>query len=1310
MGSAFSYTLTVSNAGPDSANAFTISDTLPSQLSYDGFSGADFSCLESAGLVSCDYAGIGLASGGSVSLDLNVTAQTDGLASNSATVSLTPPAVDPVAGNNNATADVTINPQADLSLTKTASASSVTVGDVFDWVITVTNNGPGDADGFSVTDNLPVQTGFSALLAPDFTCTSAAGDINCSWAGPSPLSSGGSSQITVTVNADSPGTANNTASVTAAAVAPDLNLANNSDTASVVVNALPMTTIVTTLADTPDPVDAGGSFSLAATLTNQGPSVANNLFAVFDLADGVSFNPNAQVKGGGGWSCSLLSGPDQRQVRKGFVTGGTVVDCFNPGPLPVSGSTTVTVGLIAPETPGVITTGVEVGSDEFGPDLLSETTSVGADVDLSVTQRASVETAQIGDDFQYRITVNNALGVADGIALSTSIPSQLSVNSVNGQNWQCEQFQASFSCNYTGQPIDEGGATSVLTFNVRAASAGEASSTVRVGSEQNDVNPGNNSSTVVVAVEGDETVDLRLSKASLPESVAINQQFQYMLTVENQGPAQASGVILTDRLPDGVEFLSAAASGWACSNAGGLVTCNRDGLLIPEGGADTIIFNVRAPSSVGVLQNTAEVISDQLELNNDDNMATTQTTVTNIGPDLAVDKQVDLATARRNDLLTYSINVTNLSDGPARGVGISDALPSEVSLVDLIAPNWDCQATSQAVACTLLSDLAAGASESLTLTARVGVSSGAITNQVVLTGAAGDPMLENNQSTATTQVQGDPLPVNLSVVVDDSRDPVLVDETFDYLITFANSGPGVASEFFVAGDIPEGVEPGQIVAPESLSCAIEGTRLVCRSETTLAADQQGTITLSVTAPSEPVQLSFPVEIQFSGLIVDDDDSDNTDLEQTEVRLTATADDLENQLQTALANIDDPQVTNNLRPVAELCANPPPGVLDLCRAIDDALDDGRGGEVADAIRQIIGAPAATMHTSMVEASSTQFNNMMNRFSQNRRQQGAANGGTVNIDGLAFRYGNEVMPLSYMQAGESEQPSIDSSGLIKPWAFFINGTISGGDKDPTTREVAFDFDTRGITMGVDYRFSTKLIGGAALGYTDFDSDIQGGGSLETNGTMLHLFASYYPTDRMFIDGLLSFGSTDFEQQRTIAFNIGDLIVDELARGSTEADTLSAALSVGYNYNSGSWNFTPSGSINIVNADIDAFNETGTSLGLNYAEQSVESMIFSANLNVSKIISLSRGILTPTFDVSYLHESQNDDNDLSTQILGGPVGANFMVEADRPDRNYASAGLGLVFVGANGRQAFLSYRNILGLSGFSRWTVNAGVRFEF
>src|SRR6185295_15277362 len=84
-----------------------------------------------------------------------ISGSATGTLDNTATVSSSTP--DPNAGNNSATDSDTITAPvvADLSLTKTAPGGTVNVGDNVVFTLTVTNNGPSNATGVVVTDNLP---------------------------------------------------------------------------------------------------------------------------------------------------------------------------------------------------------------------------------------------------------------------------------------------------------------------------------------------------------------------------------------------------------------------------------------------------------------------------------------------------------------------------------------------------------------------------------------------------------------------------------------------------------------------------------------------------------------------------------------------------------------------------------------------------------------------------------------------------------------------------------------------------------------------------------------------------------------------------------------------------------------------------------------------------------------------------------------------------------------------------------------------------------------------------------------------------
>ncbi|HEU5180142.1 MAG TPA: HYR domain-containing protein, partial [Candidatus Polarisedimenticolia bacterium] len=125
-----------------------------------------------------------------------------------------------------------VSAQADLVLTKTAAAPSVTAGDTATYNLTVTNNGPSTASGVVVTDNLPAEMTFAS-------CSSTGGGI-CGGSGNNrtvtlaSLASGASATITLTgtLGCAVPDgtTVVNSASVSAGT--PDNGAGNNSSSAS----------------------------------------------------------------------------------------------------------------------------------------------------------------------------------------------------------------------------------------------------------------------------------------------------------------------------------------------------------------------------------------------------------------------------------------------------------------------------------------------------------------------------------------------------------------------------------------------------------------------------------------------------------------------------------------------------------------------------------------------------------------------------------------------------------------------------------------------------------------------------------------------------------------------------------------------------------------------------------------------------------------------------------------------------------------------------------------------------------------------
>ena len=303
---------------------------------------------------------------------------------------------------------------------------------------------------------------------------------------------------------------------------------------------------------------------------------------------------------------------------------------------------------------------------------------------------------------------------------------------------------------------------------------------------------------------------------------------------------------------------------------------------------------------------------------------------------------------------------------------------------------------------------------------------------------------------------------------------------------------------------------------------------------------------------------------------------------------------------------------------------------------------------------------------------------------------------------------------LDAPEDDTPSIGGTGeLISRWGGFVNGSYTSGRQAASTQAAGGaagtkrDFDVVGVTAGVDYRKSANWVLGAALGYNAFDSDLADAGRLETKALTLSTYTSFYPLERLYVDARLSLGRTQMESTRRIVIRN---LVDATARGKTSVSQYSVALATGYQLNRGAWNFTPNASLRTSRSNVDAFTETGAGdNSARFASQSGDSTQFSLGIQLSRAISLSRGVLLPQFDVALTRELNDQGFELDASLLGAP-NVRIRTRAEAPDQSFGNAGLGLVFVTSNGRQFYLSYRRLFGADGLERGCLNLRGRFEF
>ncbi len=112
-----------------------------------------------------------------------------------------------------------------------------------------------------------------------------------------------------------------------------------------------------------------------------------------------------------------------------------------------------------------------------------------------------------------------------------------------------------------------------------------------------------------------------MSQNVWPERVKAGSDLIYTISVRNNGPEQATNVLLSDTLPAEMNLLSLAPSQGTCSESGGIISCFLGSVAV-DSSAGITISGTLASTSSGTISNTASVTSSESDPNMADNAST----------------------------------------------------------------------------------------------------------------------------------------------------------------------------------------------------------------------------------------------------------------------------------------------------------------------------------------------------------------------------------------------------------------------------------------------------------------------------------------------------------------------------------------------------------------------------------------------------------------------------------------------------------------------------------------------------------------
>ncbi|WP_295112191.1 Ig-like domain repeat protein [uncultured Methanobrevibacter sp.] len=599
----------------------------------------------------------------------------------------------------------------DLEITKVVNVSSVVnVSDLIEFTIKVTNNGPCDATGVFVSEVLNSNLRLVSNKPSVGSYDGATWNIGN-------LTNQSSATLIIVAEVISAGNITNTVNVTS--YENDTNKSNNEAN---ITNITSLPVVDLRINKTVNVLNANVNDYIEYTINvvNAGPSKATGVNVTEHLSP-------------------LLKFVDSRTWIGNY---DNLTNVWNIPELEVNVpvSLVLTVQVIANGTiENVVSiTANENDTNKSNNNYTSENVTALPIVDIMVNKTVNMTLVNVSDLVEFTIIVkNNGPSNASDVGIVDKLDSKLKFVSFDSSR------PGIIYNDSTGKAIIgnlNAGETVVLNIVARVLAMGEIPNTVNATSRENDTNVSNNhgDSENITALA---VVDLGINKTVNVTVVNVTDLVEYTITVRNNGPSNATGVNVFDKLDLKLEFVSFASSRPGItydSNSGIALVGNLD---VNE----TVILTITAKViEMGEISNAVNVTSAENDTNKSNNNGSSDNVTSLPIVDLQINKTVSVNAVKIGEEFTYYITVVNNGPSTATNVNVLENLSEYLTLIENTASkgNYDLKNSIWHIG-----NLTKDESATLKLVVKA-VSNVTIVNVVYVTGSENDTNLTNNNCTS----------------------------------------------------------------------------------------------------------------------------------------------------------------------------------------------------------------------------------------------------------------------------------------------------------------------------------------------------------------------------------------------------------------------------------------------------------------------------------------------------------------------------------------------------------------------------------
>jgi outer membrane autotransporter protein len=284
------------------------------------------------------------------------------------------------------------------------------------------------------------------------------------------------------------------------------------------------------------------------------------------------------------------------------------------------------------------------------------------------------------------------------------------------------------------------------------------------------------------------------------------------------------------------------------------------------------------------------------------------------------------------------------------------------------------------------------------------------------------------------------------------------------------------------------------------------------------------------------------------------------------------------------------------------------------------------------------------------------------------------------------------------------SAEPASLPKRAGFWING-FSQFAHSSADGFMGFKYITAGTCAGFDYAFTDQLVAGVGGGYAGTNLDLNGDwGHSNFNSYFATVYGTYF-TDRVYLEGVLSYGKHQYRDNRLIDLGTGRLS----ATSSHNGDSLSSVVEGGYTFRPQGFVIQPFASLAYIYLSEGSFQESGAGpLGLNLGSRQSNYLASEVGARLARPVKIPQGTIVPKVNAAWLHDFGVDKLTVPAAFQGAPT-VGIAMNSRSLGENRAVLGAEVAFISKGGISASLRYDADLGNS-FVSQAVTGQLKISF